>query len=111
IGGAWNGYYPELDPSWHEEALRAGLERVVMPAPRDAVIDAKPRDVLLDIVGATFSGARPVVTAAGEPIAFCAVLEDFFRIFASEPSGPGGTAAESGPDLCRRALRRPDLAE
>jgi hypothetical protein len=109
VAGVWNGQYPELDPGWHGVAVVGGLASLAQPDARDATIDARPRDLLLDVVAATFSGARPVRTPTGETVTFRAALEDFYRVFASDPSAPGRPAEESARDLCGAALRRGDL--
>jgi hypothetical protein len=106
LGGVWNGNYPELDPGWHRAGVLAGLASLAQPDARDRAIDARSRDVLLDIVAATFSGARPVRTPSGEAVTFRAALEDFYRVFASEASTPDRPAGESARELCAAALPR-----
>lgn len=109
IGGVWNGSYPELDAGWHRAALLAGLASLAQPDARERAIESRRRDVLLDIVAAAFSGARPVLTPTGEAITFRAMLEDFYRVFASDASALHRSAKDPAPELLGAALRRGDL--
>lgn len=112
LAGAWNGYYPELDPGWHETAVFESVNRIVTRAPRTGSAALQPKDLLLEIVSATMSGTARLLTPAGESVTFRAALETFYSVLAAEEPGEDGEGpAASIHELCQSAVRRPDIVE